>query len=60
MTPERRREIRQAARRWAAAELAANIDEAGEEAIEERYPDPGEAEVHRAELAAIIRRIRPA
>jgi hypothetical protein len=57
VTPERRREIRQAARRYAAAELAAALDEAGDEAVTARWPDPEEAAMFSAELAAIIRRL---
>jgi hypothetical protein len=57
VTTDRRREIRQAARQYAAAELAAVLDDAGDEAVTARWPDPAEAEVFSAELAAVIRRI---
>ncbi|RPE27209.1 hypothetical protein [Kitasatospora cineracea] len=40
MSPDRRRELRRAARLYAARELEAALDEAGDIEVHDRYPAP--------------------
>ncbi|RPE27339.1 hypothetical protein [Kitasatospora cineracea] len=58
VSPDRRRELRRAARLYAARELEAALDEAGDIEVHDRYPAPGEAQIILDEFAAVIRRIR--
>lgn len=58
MNAERRRELRREARAYAARELEAALDVAGDIAVHDRYPDRDEAQVVIDEFAAVIRRIR--
>lgn len=60
MNPERRRELRREACAYAARELAAALDVAGDIEVHDRYPDPDEAQVVLDEFTAILRRIRAA